>query len=701
MSSIPAVATIDPVTGVASYLSAGITDITYTTACGSFSATLFGVTVNGAPSPITGRLQICEHEADTLFDATPGGTWSAVTPANVTIDPSTGQILGSAAPGSVISYYTGVGCPALATLTVNQLPLPIIVTHDSICEGSTVTFIDGYPGGTWSSNYLPAGTIDPITGDFTAAVGFGVRGAITQIVYTTALGCSTSHTVVIDTTAGPISGPVQSCLGGSILLTDAVSGGTWSSSALGVATIGSSGLVTSVGMGVTTISYTTPGCPPATSDITINPLPAPIIGSTAICPGYVTTLTDASPGGTWLSNDSRVSVSATGDVTSSFPGIPPVTITYTLPTTCFTTITVNVTNSPSLISGPDSLCQGLTGTMVATPPGGGTAGVWSSTNLAIAPIDTATGTVTALSAGTVNLSYTLSSGCYSVKSFLVETPAVDAVTVTATPPGAVCSGDAVTLVATSINGGALPTFTWKKFSTTIPGATSNVLNVTPTHGDVINIFMTPDPAACVQYSVVADSFFMNVYPDTMQPLVNINTPGPLSVDMLGQTIAFFSNVTWGGTTRQYQWYVNNHAVPGATNSSFSLTIYEPDTIYCSVTGNVPCPATVVVPGVSNSIVISDVLGVKPVNAGGDNISVIPNPSNGSFVLSGTLANVTVAEVTYEISNMLGQTIYSGTAKPANGRLNESIKLANAADGSYLLKVNTGAEVRSFHIVVAK
>ena len=153
----------------------------------------------------------------------------------------------------------------------------------------------------------------------------------------------------------------------------------------------------------------------------------------------------------------------------------------------------------------------------------------------------------------------------------------------------------------------------------------------------------------------------------------------------------------------FQWVVNRVPVSGATSSTFALQIYTNDTVFCLVGGNPPCPATFVVPGVSNAIVINSgsYLGVSSITQGMGDISLYPNPNTGSFLLSGTINAGSGSAVTYEVSNMLGQVVYRGTTTPQNGRINERITLGNAAAGSYLLRVNTDAGSQTFHFVISK
>src|ERR1035441_3322176 len=95
-----------------------------------------------------------------------------------------------------------------------------------------------------------------------------------------------------------ISGPSMVCDGYTITLTDATTGGVWTSSTMAVAPVGpATGVVTGISSGVTTITYTV-GAYYATHDVTVSPLPSPISGPSSACAAGCVTETDATPGGT-------------------------------------------------------------------------------------------------------------------------------------------------------------------------------------------------------------------------------------------------------------------------------------------------------------------------------------------------------------------------------------------------------------------
>jgi hypothetical protein len=77
------------------------------------------------------------------------------------------------------------------------------------------------------------------------------------------------------------------------------------------------------------------------------------------------------------------------------------------------TMVVNPSVSAGVVSGVTPLSAGATALYTSTGTVGGT---WSSTNSGVATVNTSTGLVTAISAGTTNITYTVSSGCGSAVS---------------------------------------------------------------------------------------------------------------------------------------------------------------------------------------------------------------------------------------------------------------------------------------------
>lgn len=118
------------------------------------------------------------------------------------------------------------------------------------------------------------------------------------------------------------------CAGSTTTLTDETTGGTWSSSTPGVATVGSAdGIVTGVSAGTATITYSvaTPcGASFVTIVMSVNPTPSvdAITGNAPVCVGGNITLATTSTGGAWGSMDAAIAGvdGITGEVTGNEEG---------------------------------------------------------------------------------------------------------------------------------------------------------------------------------------------------------------------------------------------------------------------------------------------------------------------------------------------------------------------------------------------
>ncbi|HQR94917.1 MAG TPA: choice-of-anchor A family protein, partial [Sediminibacterium sp.] len=139
------------------------------------------------------------------------------------------------------------------------------------------------------------------------------------------------------------------------------------------------------------------------------PVVAVINGDSSVCRSASISLTNSTTNGTWASSNSAVAtVNASGQVSGVTAGIA--SISYAVTNSCGTTtvtkdITVNIPPTVVAITGSNTVCLALTATLSNTTA----AGVWSSSNTAIATVTG--GVVVGESLGTANIIYTVTTGC--------------------------------------------------------------------------------------------------------------------------------------------------------------------------------------------------------------------------------------------------------------------------------------------------
>ena len=244
----------------------------------------------------------------------------------------------------------------------------------------------------------------------------------------------------------PISGTLSVCVGSNTYLSvDSMScgGGAWASSSTSVATVtswGTTGEVTGISAGVTTISYTVGGVT-TTAVVTVGAAPAAISGTTTFCVGTTSALTDATSGGTWSTTATWIASinPATGVATGVAAGST--TVYYTVPGLCPASATLTIESSTMYdsMTGPSTVCSGSTITIYTTATGG----TWSSSDVAVATVSTS-GVVTGVSTGTAIISYAVTGACG---------PAVETMTVTVNPPvsAGTISGPSTVTVGSAIS----------------------------------------------------------------------------------------------------------------------------------------------------------------------------------------------------------------------------------------------------------
>ena len=381
-----------------------------------------------------------------MSNATGGGTWTSSNDLTATV--SGGVVSGVAAGSVIISYSVTNGCgTAVDTQMVTVNPLPVagtITGATSLCVGSSTTLSNAMSGGVWGSSNT---SVAIVSGGVT--IGMGAGSAV--ISYSVTNSCGTTVDTQMVTVnplpvAGTITGLTSVCVGSSITLSNATGGGTWTSSNDLTATV-SGGVVSGVAAGSVIISYSvTNGCGTAvdTQVVTVNPLPVAgtITGSTSLCVGSSTTLSNAMSGGVWGSSNTSVAI-VSGGVTIGM-GAGSAIISYSVTNSCGTAVdtqmvTVNPLPVAGTITGLTSVCVGSSITLSNVTGGG----VWTSSNTTIATV--IGGVVNGVSAGSAIISYSVTNGCGTAVDTQMVTVNPLPVAGTITGATSVCVGSLITL----------------------------------------------------------------------------------------------------------------------------------------------------------------------------------------------------------------------------------------------------------------
>ncbi|HLP21712.1 MAG TPA: hypothetical protein VK174_15470, partial [Chitinophagales bacterium] len=516
-SGTPSVATINASTGVISGLTAGTSIMTYTVTgtggCADATATRT-VTVTTAPSvgTLSGTQGICVGGNTTFSSTVSGGSWSSGTPAVATINASTGAVSGLTAGTSIMTYtVTGTGgCSnATATRTVTVTAAPSTGTlsgTQAICVGSGTSFTSTVSGGTWSSGTPSVATVNASSG---AITGLTAGTSIITYTVTGSGGCADATatrtvTVTAAPSAGTLSGTQAICTGGSTTFSSSVSGGVWSSANGVIASVNSTtGVISGLSAGTTTITYTVSGsggCADATATRTVTVTAAPsagtLSGSQAICVGGSTTFSSTVAGGAWSSGTPSVATinASTGAISGLAAGSSVMTYTVTGTGGCSNvtaTRTVTVTAAPSAgtLSGLQTICAG-SGTTFSSTISGGT---WSSSNTAVATVNSSTGDISGLTAGSSTITYTVAGtgGCSNATA--TRTVTVQAVSAVPVITGTYCSGGS-TISGSGINGSVIYVTSGSASSigtVTVAGGTwTATMSAALVAGDVITAYQT-------------------------------------------------------------------------------------------------------------------------------------------------------------------------------------------------------------------
>ncbi len=555
-SSNIAVATITLGSGKVTGVSPGSVTISYTSTAGCVTTSVF--IVDTLPSAIIGAVSLCQNSSTTLSDAVSGGTWSTANTSVAGIHPLNGLLTGVSMGSATITYTTVRGCTAKTTITIN--PIPSAISGRSIVCAGDIVLLSSLPSrGGWSSDNTSVASVGAVSG-----IVNGISAGKATISYTLGTGCSTTQTITVLPYVATISGSLNVCVGSVTALTD-TGAGTWTSGNTTLATVGLAGLVSGISAGVANITYTVSSGCKTVAAVTVNAVPQPVSGKTAVCTGGVIFLSDNTAGGSWSVDNTTVATVSSGMVYGAGSGTA--AITYKLSTGCFVTHLVTVTPLPSAITGLSGVCLNSPSTFSSTTTGG----TWFSGNTAVATIDPLSGILTTLSPGTATITYSLSTGC-----------AVDKVVTVYPVPTPIGGPKEVCIGGSALLSDAIPGGVWRSGNTTVAIISTTSGLVTGLLAGTTTISYTL-PTGCL----VISTFTVHPFPAAISGITSI---------CMGQKATLSSDVggTWSSSNTvvaEVDGTGNVTAVSAGTSSITYVSVYGCETMVPILVLPVPGPIT--------------------------------------------------------------------------------------------------------------
>ena len=594
----------------------GTATISYTGSNGCAATTV--ATINALPAATITPLSsttFCSGSSVTLDANTGAGYTYQWTLGGSNITGATGSSFVASTGGNYAVIVTNANnCSATSgttTVTTTSGPGATITPGGSttFCTGGSVALNANTGAGlTYQWQVGGSNIVGATSSVYTATTGGDYTVIVSQGVCTVT---SSPTTVTVNTTAtvAAISGAPKVCTGLNVTLTDATTGGTWSSGSSNVSVGASTGVVTGVSAGTAIITYSyTNSCGTAitSAEMTVNTSSAvaPITGSPlAICVGSHTTLSDATASGVWSSSSTGVAtVSSTGYVTGASAGSDVISYSYTNAAGCVnfavTTVTVSAPFTASITpTGSTTFCFGGYVILNATS-GTGYTYQWQvgGSNIPGATLASYTastgGNYTAIVNNPGGCSSTSSSITVTVTGGTLITPSVG---INASFGDTVClSTTASTFTPVPVNGGPAPAYQWLVNGTAV--STAATYTYLPANGDVIKCILTSN-ATCVFPDTASKSITMTVSP-AMNPSVSITSIHNDST-CTGDTVQFAAVPVYGGSAPTYMWTENGINV--ATGPYYIYSPNNGDTLTVTMTSNYPCVSTPVV--VSNLFII--------------------------------------------------------------------------------------------------
>ena len=678
LSSAPAIATIDSVTGVANLVGTGTVMISYTNGT---ETDVFTIVSEGTldPGTISGGSTVCAGATLVLNETALGGTWHSTDTMVATI--ATGNVSGLVAGTDSIIYSLSNSCGTFSTsliITVNATPGPISVAS-AFCVGTTISATDT-AGGLWASAY----GLFTVDGSGTLT---GLSAGSDVLSYTLSDGCFATTTVEIDIPASAILSDSTVCQRSVLSLADSALGGTWASADSSILFVSGSHAL-GVNGGMTTLYYTlTNSCGTYADSEHIHVLAAPpsLVYSTNMCVGGSQVVTDSVAGGTWAVLNANLSIDSLGMIHALAMGSD--LIDYTISDGCSALGMVLIDTIPAMLTGDSAVCNGSYFSL----SDGIADGSWAIADTNIVAMDYTSGGnayLTGVMPGSTTISYT--NGCgTATKSVAVFAPPVAG---TITGAATVCQGAQLTL--TDASGGGV----WSSRYDTVATCLGNIYTGA---GGGIGIAVYAVSNVCGSDSTTY-SFTVNALP-TAGMITGTDTFCVGAVVTLTDTTYMYAST--------YLWHLSNNRVVNISGDEFEGIAAGLDTLTYVVSNSCGADSVTVVKYVKPLPLIGPIMGPDSL-CPGTSIVLTDGIGGGTWVsLDTTVATMMFGLVTgfnsgttvikYSISNSCGASsvslVVTVNPLPDAGVLFFTDSLCPGT-GSVVTETNPGGTLGSYGLV---
>lgn len=501
--------------GVINASGPGLVSFTFTSsATGCSSLPTRTILVNPNPSTsIDGPSAICLNTTTQLNPAS-GGVWTSLNPLIASVDAG-GLVTGIAQGQTNFSYtdaYTGCSSIVAQPILVYGKPNAQITGPKNICIGGTTT-LQPTSGGFWISSNNSIATING------GGIATGISVGSARFIFIESVsGCisdSTDWITVSIKPAASLTGPGILCIDETSAAIPS-SGGVWISNNPGTALINNAGIITAIGQGQASFSYTpTGGCPSdPVGPVIVNGKPQITNNaSTDLCPGQYMQFSPSS-GGDWYSQNPLVaSINDHGQVSVINTGTTKFVFRDSI-TGCYSDSSALFTVHPRpfvALVGPSVICVGNTTQLSPT-----VGGIWTTTNEFVAPVGN-NGVVTGVGAGTASFKFiNITTGCESNIPLSVTVNAKPIVTI---PQAHLCKYDTLLLPAPGVG-------SWMSLNPSIGSINGNG-KVTALSQGIARFRFTLASTGCV--SDPSGSLLVNDLPNT-----SFIGPGEICIGMTTQ-----------------------------------------------------------------------------------------------------------------------------------------------------------------------